>query len=211
MPVIPVIGRVNHRVSEVLDRARANLNDQAASLWTDNLLLPHLQSAYEWMFTRVAVYNPNTWRKVQGDPYDSDIIYVSGTTDLTTILPADLYLPEKLEWRVSVGTEWSTVDRVAAIPSLESITVNFPTSWCWVNRRLIMNPAQTGLPAQAHVSFALPRHRRRVERNPDRQRDFCSLALHRGSGVLFARTERTGSSPDGVERRGQVPRSLGNA
>lgn len=143
MPVVPVGGRSNKKISDVLDRARANLNDQAASLWTDNLLLPHVQSAYEWMYTRTAIYNPNTWRKVQGDPYDADIPYTAGATDITSTLPADLYLPEKLEWRPDTSSDWAPVDRVAALPTLEATEVDYPTSWCWINRRLVMNPAQT--------------------------------------------------------------------
>jgi hypothetical protein len=131
-------------ISRVADRARGNLNDQGAQLWSDNLLLPHISNAYEWAYSKMAVYEPTAVRKTVGQPYTDatdDIIVPANTTNITTLLPVDMWLPEKLEYRLSTSEEWVPMDRRTALPSQITATVDIPTTWVWQNRQLFMNPA----------------------------------------------------------------------
>src|SRR5512146_220560 len=94
-------------VSNVLDRGRALLNDQNANLWTDNLLMPHVKSAYTFLALHLAKSDALTYEKVAGTPYTAnDLVYVANTTDITSICPADMWQPVKLEFRLSADDTW---------------------------------------------------------------------------------------------------------
>jgi len=127
--------------SDVLSRAQALLNDSGAQYWNITTLLPHLSNAQNRVFSEIAKYSTVEFRKVA-----TGLIYVLGTSDITAILPADLYQPEKLEWRLNTSEEWQEVERRVAVPSneLSANQADRVIYWAWRSRTILTNKCTQG-------------------------------------------------------------------
>jgi len=126
-------------LADVYARARSNLNDMAGVFWTDAKLFPKAQNAYAWAYSRVAEYADAPFRKIA-----STLTYTANATDLSTILPVDIYLPEKLYFRKNTSEEWVEVNRKDFLPSQETQAKDRVLEWVWQNRTIIVNPASEG-------------------------------------------------------------------
>jgi hypothetical protein len=204
----------NQTLSTILDRARANLNDQAAQLWTDPLLLPHAQNGYSKLSIKIVKVVRSQGEKVIGSPYSPDLQYsptvlinsiiatagvakveclqpfnfivgqlvniagntvsglngvfpvatvsystnqftfasgvvntgVNGTAqgtivDLQSLVPADMWVPITLEWRLDPSEEWTPLNRVHALPSQETDPPSELTNWEYRGRDIFVNQA----------------------------------------------------------------------
>jgi hypothetical protein len=130
------------KVADVLDRARSHLNDRSGTLWTDDRLLPFVKDAYAWLYSQTsAVVGDSAFRKISGQPYSDDLTYTANSSNVTAALPADCYLPEKLEWRQGSGEEWRPLTRVDELPSQEGSTPSVLLYWTWKNNNLYVNKA----------------------------------------------------------------------
>jgi hypothetical protein len=135
MPAVTV-----HDVGDVIESAAAKLNDTQQAIWTDARLMPHVKAAVNWLASQIANISTQYFEKVAGQPYSSDIVYAGGTVDLTLSLPADLYEPESLEYRLTAAEEWSPMERTSALPSQVTSQPGVLTTWEWSGRTLRVNP-----------------------------------------------------------------------
>lgn len=127
--------------ADVITRAQALLNDRAGAIWTTANLLPHLSNAQNRVFSEIGKHSTVEFRK-----QTTGLVYVQATEDISAILPADLYQPEKLEWRKDTGEEWQDVDRKDAVPTneLSSNQVDRVIYWAYRNRTILVNKATQG-------------------------------------------------------------------
>ena len=125
----------NKTLAAVTTRAQAHLNDRTVTLWTQALLLQHEQAAYEWMFSEIDKYVDAPFENI------AELTYTADTKDLTSIMPADLYLPTLLEYRRNTDEEWVHVDRKDRLPSRETEDQTRVIEWRWRTRTIFVNSA----------------------------------------------------------------------
>lgn len=141
----------NRTVGDVIARAQSLLNDENGTLWTATRLLPHVKNAYAWLFTQIA-----RWTEVPTKTVSGPLTYAANTEDLTSILPADLWLPLKLEFRKDTGEEWQTLDRRDSLPSRETTNMDRVIEWEWRFRTIFVNKGTAGGLLRIHYESLLP-------------------------------------------------------
>lgn len=131
-------------LSDVLSRARAFLNDQGGMIWPDQVLLPHAQTAYRWAAVNFSVHDELWDENIEGEPYSTDLIYTASQTDLSSILPVDMWLPVKLEFRVEQSDDWREINRVSELETMVQPEEGMIRQWCFRNRDIFVTPVING-------------------------------------------------------------------
>ena len=125
----------------MFSRAKANLNDAAGTLWTDALLLPFAKQATQWAYGEICRYLNAPWEK----PLPSALTYTANTEDITAILPADFWVPEKLQFRLNTSEEWKDCERKdEPLPSRVQNPLDRVVEWTFANRTIIVNKCTQG-------------------------------------------------------------------
>jgi hypothetical protein len=115
---MPLLGpsHITNTCADVNTRARSLLNDNSAQIWTDAALLNFVRDAYTWLYGQVI--------RVGGGPFERVVIDIPYTPitagmeqDIGAVLPADLYFPEKLEFRLNTGEEYVEIGRSTRLSS----------------------------------------------------------------------------------------------
>lgn len=119
-------------VADVNTQARALLNDQAATFYTDAILLPHVKAAYSWAANEISRLTPSPKKKI------TVLNYTTPAADLSAVMPADHYQPEKLEWRLNTSENFVEVSRLDALPSRDGSGEQLDTVREWVYRDRII-------------------------------------------------------------------------
>jgi hypothetical protein len=132
----------NKSVADVYLRAKALLNDRSGVFWTDAKLLEHVKSAYTWASNEIL--------RVTGSQKEKKVslTYTTPAADLISITPADMYLPEKLDWRLNTSEEWREVNRVDSLPARDGsgAMLSELCEWEFRDRNIYVNPSsQSGL------------------------------------------------------------------
>lgn len=116
MPIGPPT-RILNTVSDVNSRARSLLNDDAAQIWTDAVLLNLVRNGYNWLYGQIQTICGQSFSRAVVDlPYTPSATPGS-EQDLGSILPADVYLVTGLYFRLSTSEEYLLVNRVQRLPS----------------------------------------------------------------------------------------------
>ena len=129
-------------VGDVIQIAAANLNDSQQAIWTNARLMPHIKSAVNWLASQIANISTQPFEKVVGAPYtNQDLPYTGGMCDLTPILPADIYEPISLDFRLNTGSQWQSLGRTTQLGAAVPAAPQLLTEWEWSNRTLRVQPA----------------------------------------------------------------------
>lgn len=138
MPAYPTVADVN-------SRTRSIANDDNAQLYPDGStqLLNAVRDAYTWLFGQV--------QRLQGQAFEKvviDLVYVPSTSgaeqDIASVLPADMYLPTRLEFRLNSGENYLTVDRREKLPSRNNENLQRLQEWEFRGNSIIVNSASQG-------------------------------------------------------------------
>lgn len=131
MPNLPQsTGPMLNTLADVNSRVRSIVNDDNAQLWPDGStgLLNACRDAYNWLYGQIVRLSGGTFRRVI-----EDIAYTPTTSgeeqDLVAILPADMYFPRFLEFRLNTGEQYAEINRVQRIPSRNTEQLERPTEW----------------------------------------------------------------------------------
>lgn len=128
--------------SDVFDGARSPfLNDAAASLYTNTILLPHLKTANEEL-EQTLIINGISVQRVKSSP----IAITAGATNLTILgspaLPTDFLFPISLRERTSGDSDYSWADMTEKDfePDNQQPTTTF-NYWAFRNNAIYFPPA----------------------------------------------------------------------
>lgn len=124
-------------VHEVLDRARAHLNDSLGQIYSDDKLLPHLQTAYDELEEMFQENGLPTTNKVTTSP---NIVVAAGLTSIgdPTVgpaLPADLVEIQGVYERTNGTSEpFMSVTRVDFLPTTPTPPLSQFIYYAWQNQ-----------------------------------------------------------------------------
>lgn len=134
---------VNKLVSDVNTRCRRLLNDDAVAagrVFTDAVLLPHIQAAYDWFRLNLGERLGVDFRKRV-----IDLTYTAeeDTLDDLTGWPTDIWMPEIIWFRQNANEAYAPLDKVDALPAIPAASENNRlTLWEWRNRKAMVVPAK---------------------------------------------------------------------
>ena len=136
-------------VGDVVGFACANLNDTQQAIWNDAKIMPHVRAAVNWLATQIANVASSYFEKWVGDPYTStDIAYTAAVSpatpvcNITSLMPADLYEPISLEWRLTSSDQWAPMERATKLDANGGTPgPNGLSKWEWSNRTLWVQPS----------------------------------------------------------------------
>jgi hypothetical protein len=139
-------------VSDVITRAQSNLNDTGAQIWNLPSLLGHLRNAYAWMYNEIMKACDATFEKVSADLVYTPPLAAAANQEQDlgpnglAIIPADLYQPISVEFRLNTTEEWVPLNRVSRLSSRVSQPTARVYDWEWRNRTIFVWPStQAGL------------------------------------------------------------------
>ncbi len=141
-----------------MDRARAFLNDQGAMIWNNQMLMPHARTAYTWLVTRLQQHDQLMYQKVSGTPYTpTDIVYTGGEVDLLSVLPADMWYPTRLEFRMDASQDWTEVVESSDLETIVAPEQGTIRQWMWRNRDIYVTPVtNNGLLRLTYMALVPP-------------------------------------------------------
>jgi hypothetical protein len=122
-------------LSVALTSARTYLNDDAASVWSDNALIPKAQEAHRELQTMLWGCGSPAVRAVS-----SPITVAANTTDMTSQLPADLMTPFKLEEFAATVETYANAVPMTEKFYLPPVAPNGSTLgyWSWQQETLLL-------------------------------------------------------------------------
>ncbi len=114
--------------SVVMDRARAALNDRSAQLFTNDVLLPFLNNAWEDLQSEMQVNGlPTVYETTSALTIPAGAIIISGSS--TPALPSDIIEPRNLYERAPSETRWIPMQEYnSLLPTTQGSTLNL---WQW--------------------------------------------------------------------------------
>lgn len=114
--------------AQVFASARTYLNDPSATIWTDALLLPYLQEAYEYGRNEQAL-------KQLPNAYKTDVRTITAGSVTYTPLPSDLLIPIKVEERTPGSIDpYDPMTQTVWDPN--ETQVDTLRSWNWRNQAI---------------------------------------------------------------------------
>lgn len=131
MPNLPPnSGPTLNTLADVNSRIRSIVNDDNGQLWPDGStgLLNACRDAYNWLYGQILIMSGSTF-----DAVVTDIVYTPSTSgeeqDLLSILPVDMYLPSKLEFRLNSSETYQEIDRKQNLRSRNTQQLQRPPEW----------------------------------------------------------------------------------
>ena len=139
--------------SVALNTARTLLNDDAATLWTDAVLIPKLQEAHRELQVKL---------QLSGIPVINAVTVVlsvpANTTDLSTVAgyPTNLVKPEQLKERVpgQKDEDFREMTEVDFIPNINRSTPL--TCWSWIGEKILLLGSTIATEVQLRYWRGLP-------------------------------------------------------
>lgn len=123
--------------SDIMTRAAAFLNDTGRQLYTNTVLLPFLQDAYDELQQRLEQ------NEIPIIAEDSSIINVAANATTITSPPSDLVRPISMEERADESSDdWIPVDEVEWIDSNLDDATGI-VQWAWREETICINPPTT--------------------------------------------------------------------
>ncbi len=126
----------------MFSRARRQLNDDQVAggrVFTDAILLPHLQTAYDWFRLELNEAVGVDFRKRV-----DDLTYTANETVLDDLAgwPTDRWMVEVIKYRKNTNESYNDLDRVDDLMKLPAgTTTNRLRYWMWQNRQVTVVPA----------------------------------------------------------------------
>lgn len=139
MPNLQAAQIVN-TLADVNSRTRSLMNDDNAQLYPDGStqLLNAVKNAYTWLYGLIVKFDRSTFEVVITDiPYAPAI--AGEEQDLASILPADMYLPLQVEFRLNLTETYNVVDRKGKLPSRNTEQNERPLEWERRGQSVIIN------------------------------------------------------------------------
>lgn len=129
MPNLQAAQIVN-TLADVNSRVRSLMNDDNAQLYPDGStqLLNAVKNAYTWLHGLIVKFDRATFENVITDiPYAPAV--AGEEQDLAAVLPADMYMPVQVEFRLTLSETYNIVDRKGKLPSRNTEQNERPIEW----------------------------------------------------------------------------------
>lgn len=146
MPVV-IQGATYPSVLDVNSRTRSIVNDDNAQLWPDGStgLLNAVRDGYNWLFGQIQRIGGQALERVI-----QDVAYTPTTSgeeqNISAILPADIYFPVLIEFRLSSTETYTPLDRRQKLPSRNNSQLERLTEWEFRgNNIFVISSNQAGL------------------------------------------------------------------
>lgn len=140
MPVLVPGGAILNTIADVNSRVRSITNDDNAQLYPDGStqLLNAVRDAYNWLYGQIQRIAGSTF-----EPVMTDITYTPSAPgsrqDLGSILPADFYMPVKLEFRLNTSETYVELNRVDKVANRNQDILTRLTDWEFRGSSIIVN------------------------------------------------------------------------
>lgn len=144
-------------VAQVLDSARTHLNDDEATLWNDQKLIPKLQEAYRELMSQLYLsgvpltYATTSVLTVPADLVDGHNVDMSAVSGYPTNIIEPIYMKER-----SVGqlnTDFVDMTEVDFLPNLQKSTELI--WWCWQGQKIMLLGALNAVEVQLRYMGSL--------------------------------------------------------